>query len=69
MYGSQDGTNYVALGDTLGERDATTVTKLIKYDNPAYTYYKIKYVGSGTMVVKWKVWYSLRKASVIISTP
>ena len=69
IYGSLDGINYVTLGDTLGERDATTVTKLFKYTDPAYTYYKISYTGTGTMVVKWKVWAVLRKQSVLISTP
>jgi hypothetical protein len=66
---SQDGTNYYALGDTLGMRDATTVTKLFKYTDPGYTYYKLSYTGVGTMSVKWKIWYTLRKQSVIISTP
>jgi hypothetical protein len=70
MYGSQDGTNYYPLGDTLLMQDhAAAVSKLFKYTDPGYTYYKISYTGVGTMVVKWKVWYSLRKQSVIISTP
>lgn len=69
LYASQDGTNYVALGDTLKCTDQTTNTKLFKYTDIPYTYYKIVYTGTGTMVAKWEVWYTERKSMVIVSTP
>ena len=69
IYGSNDGVNYLALGDTLGARNTTTTTKLFKYDLPEYTYYKVTFTGSGTMVSRWAVWYALRRQMVLISTP
>ena len=69
LYASQDGTNYKSTGDTLKCTDQTTNTALIKVVDPAYTYYKLVYTGTGTMVAKWKVWYTERKQMVLISTP
>jgi hypothetical protein len=67
LYGSLDGTNYVALGDTLGGRDAATVSKLFKYDTTPYWKYKVTFTGAGTMVTKWKVYYTLRKVATTIN--
>ena len=61
VYGSIDGTNYVSTGDTLKCTDITTNTKLFKYATTPYVYYKVVYTGTGTMVARWKVWYTLRK--------
>jgi hypothetical protein len=69
LYASQDGVNYKSTGDTLACANQTTNTALFKVIDPAYTYYKIVYTGSGTMVAKWKVWYTERKQMVIIATP
>jgi len=67
---SNDGIHYVALRDSLGGRNTTkAVTKLFKIDNPEYTYYKIAFTGTGTMVTRWILFASLRKQMTLISTP
>lgn len=54
LYGSIDGTNYVSLsgvvGDSLLMTDVATNTKIWVLNNSNYMYYKIVYLGSGTMV-------------------
>jgi hypothetical protein len=50
LYGSVDGTNYVQLNtDTLTMTNQTTNTKIWVLTNANYMYYKIVYLGSGTM--------------------
>ncbi len=50
LYGSIDGTNYVQLNtDTLSMTNVTTNTKIWVVTNNNYMYYKIVYLGSGSM--------------------
>ncbi|MES2287763.1 MAG: hypothetical protein V4547_18890 [Bacteroidota bacterium] len=53
LYGSIDGTNYVSLsgavGDTLLMTDVTTNTKVWVLNNSNYMYYKVVFLGVGTM--------------------
>jgi hypothetical protein len=67
FYGTLDGINYVATGDTLKCTDQTTNTKIVTFDKAKYGAIKIVYTGVGTMVARWKVWYVLRKRAVIIA--
>lgn len=47
---SIDGTNYVTFGDSLYLANQTTNTHLWELTNNNYLYYKLTYVGTGTMV-------------------
>lgn len=49
LYGSIDGTNYVATGDTLTNTNVSKNTKIIKLSTPVYRKYRIITTGSGTM--------------------
>lgn len=50
LYGSIDGTNYVATGDTLTLTNVTTNSVIWSKTTPVYTKYRIIATGSGTMV-------------------
>lgn len=50
LYGSIDGTNYVATGDTLTLADAAVNTVIWTKSVPVYVNYRIRTTGSGTMV-------------------
>lgn len=62
LYGSLDGTNYVATGDTLDLANVATNTAIWKIDHAPYVYHKVTVTGSGTMAALVEIWYSLRKA-------
>lgn len=49
LYGSINGTNYVATGDTLTATNVTTNTAIWTKVNPAYHNYRVVFTGSGTM--------------------
>lgn len=49
LYGSIDGSNYVATGDTLTNTNIAKNTKIIKLTTPVYRKYRIITTGSGTM--------------------
>jgi hypothetical protein len=49
LYGSINGTTYVATGDTLTNTNVTTNTKVIKLTFPVYRTYRLITAGSGTM--------------------
>lgn len=49
LEGSNDGTNYLSISDTLTLTDVTTNTKLWTVDKAPYKYYRLKGTGSGTM--------------------
>lgn len=50
LYGSIDGANYVATGDTLTLTDVAVNTVIWRKDVPVYVNYRIRTTGSGTMV-------------------
>lgn len=50
LYGSIDGLNYVATGDTLTLADQSVNSVIWKKDTPVYVNYRIRTTGSGTMV-------------------
>lgn len=50
LYGSIDGTNYVATGDTLALADAAVNTIIWIKAVPVYVNYRIRTTGAGTMV-------------------
>jgi len=54
VYGSIDGTNYVATGDTLTLADVSKNTQIWKLSTPVYRKYKIQTTGSGTMTATTK---------------
>lgn len=47
--GSIDGTNYVNLPDTFGLTDITTNSHIWEFTNNNYMYYKVTFLGSGTL--------------------
>lgn len=49
LYGSIDGINYVAAGDTLTNTNVSKNTKVMKLLTPVYRKYRIITTGSGTM--------------------
>lgn len=61
LYGSVDGVNYVATGDTMTLTNQVTNTTLWKIGVPAYSYYKVIAISSGTVSEVLNVWYILRK--------
>lgn len=50
LYGSIDGSNFVATGDTLTLADASINTVIWRKDLPVYVNYRIRTTGTGTMV-------------------
>jgi hypothetical protein len=50
LYGSIDGTNYIATGDTLTLTDVATNSVIWTKSTPVYVNYRIRTTGSGTMV-------------------
>lgn len=48
--GSVDGTNYVNLPDTFAPADVAVNTHLWEFTNNNYLYYKVTFLGAGTMV-------------------
>jgi starvation-inducible outer membrane lipoprotein len=62
LYGSLDGVNYVATGDTLTLANVTTNTTIWKITNTPYVYHKITVTGSGTMAALVSIWHILRKS-------
>lgn len=62
LEGSNDNTNFVTVSTsysnlrTLSVTDQTTNTALFKVTGSPYSYYRIKYAGSGTMACKIKVY-------------
>lgn len=62
LYGSVDGTNYIATGDSLTLADVTTAQTTIWNVTPCkYAKLKIVGVGVGTMNAYLRVWYLARK--------
>lgn len=61
LYGSIDGVNYVSTGDTMTLTNQVTNTKLFNVGLPAYSYYKVIAISSGTVSEVLNVWYILRK--------
>lgn len=61
LYGSIDGVNYVATGDTLTLSNQVTNTTLWKIGVPSYSYYKVVATSSGTVSEVLNVWYIVRK--------
>jgi len=61
LYGSLDGVNYVATGDTLTMTNQTTNTAIFVHATTPYCFYKLVTTGTGTMNGRLKVWYTLRK--------
>lgn len=50
LYGSIDGANFVATGDTLTLADQAVNTVIWRKDIPVYVNYRIRTTGAGTMV-------------------
>ncbi len=48
--GSIDGTNYITFGDSAYLTDVTTNSHIWPITNNNYTYYKLTFLGAGTMV-------------------
>lgn len=61
LYGSIDGVNYVSTGDTLSLTNQVTNTAIWNIGVPAYSYYKVVAISSGTVSEVLNVWYILRK--------
>lgn len=61
LYGSLDGVNYVSTGDTLTLTNQATNTAIWDKGVPAYTYYKVVAISSGTVSEVLNVWYLTRK--------
>jgi hypothetical protein len=61
LYGSIDGVNYVATGDTLALTNQVTNTTLWKIGVPAYSFYKIVAISSGTVSEVLNVFYLVRR--------
>lgn len=49
LYGSIDGLNYIATGDTLALSDVAVNSAIWKKDFPVYVNYRIRTTGTGTM--------------------
>lgn len=60
LYGSVDGVNYVATGDTLAI-SGTTSSTIWSAGVPKYAYYKIYATSSGTVSEVLNVWYIVRR--------
>lgn len=61
LYGSIDGVNYVATGDTLSLTNQVTNTTLWKIGVPSYSYYKVVAISSGSVSEVLNVFYLVRK--------
>ena len=61
LYGTVDGTNYIATKDTLTLTDIATNTVIWKITTSPYAKYKIVAVGTGTMNAVMRTWYLARK--------
>lgn len=61
LYASNDGTNYVSTGDTLTLSNQVTNTATWNVGLPAFAYYKVIAISSGTVSEVLNVWYLTRK--------